>query len=273
MKIGVIGANGFIGSKLCLKYLSEKHDVLAFFNQNKSSIPKDCILCPPGNLPKSYIDCLIVCIGSHSLSYRQYLDQYLYLNTIINELNFNKIIFISSVEVYGKSNDIIKIDSPHNQPNTYGMSKLAQEFLIRSCERYSIIRPTYIYGPGMNGNSIIPIWINSALSKKEIIVFGQGNRKQDYLHIDDFTELCSLVTANNQNNTIIAATGKSISNLYLAKEISGNINGTVIKYQGQDTAGSFKYDISGTHEIYGWVPKISIENGLKSYLNNENFNI
>lgn len=274
MKIGVIGANGFIGRSLCRKYLEEDHEVFAFYNQNKASIPSGCQLFSIQNIPDVRLDNLIISIGGHGLKHQDYLYQYSFLENILHKINFNKLIFISSVDVYGKNKDKISPTSAFMQPSMYGQSKLAQEFLVKSFENHLIIRPTYIYGPGMNQNSLIPIWSKFAKEKNEIIIFGDGKRKQDYLFISDLTELCVLATKSNKHSDIIiAATGTSVSNHELAMAIAQNIPNTVINFRGEDKAHSLKYDISDSKNKYGWNPKIFIKEGILNYLKNESTNI
>ena len=42
MKIGVVGANGFVGRSLCEKFISKGLDVVAFYNRDSSLIPEKC---------------------------------------------------------------------------------------------------------------------------------------------------------------------------------------------------------------------------------------
>ncbi|MDB9913110.1 NAD(P)-dependent oxidoreductase [Flavobacteriaceae bacterium] len=265
MIIAVVGANGFVGSNLCKRYLKNGDTVNAIFNNKKELIPKGCSLHTVENLPESDIDFLFIAFGGHGCTHQQYLEQYLLINQIIKKLNFSKIIFISSIEVYGKHNDIISIDSSFKQPSMYGISKMTQEFLISSCDNYSIIRPTYIYGLGMKENSLIPFWKKTAKDNNEIIVYGSGNRRQDYIHIDDLIELCVLTT-KSKNNTIIAASGFSISNIDLAKIISKYFYDIKISLKGEDLSSSYSFDITHTKETTSWYTKIPFEEGLKEYL-------
>ena len=68
----------------------------------------------------------------------------------------------------------------------------------------------------MKENSLIPMWKKSAKNSDGITVYGDGNRQNDYIHIDDLIELCVLKTSSH-NNTTIAASGTSFSNLDLAR--------------------------------------------------------
>jgi len=264
MKIGIIGANGFVGRSLCSKYLSENNTVYAFFHNNNLLIPKGCVLIPLESDFNQNLDCLVITIGGHSCNLQQYLEQYLIIENIIKKFKYEKIIFISSVEVYGRHKNIISFDSCFNNPNMYGLSKICQEFLIKSTVNYLIIRPTYLFGKGMNENSLLPLWINNAQKKKEIVVYGDGNRKQDYLHIDDLTQLCWLSTKIKTNNiNVIAASGESISNIELAEEICNQIPTSKIKYFAEETTESSIFDISLTKKTFEWMPRYSIKDWLK----------
>ena len=264
MNIGVVGANGFVGRSLCKKYLSENNTVFSFFHKNSSLIPYDCIKVPIESNFDQKLDCILIAIGGHGSNHQEYLDQYLTIEKIITKYRYEKIIFISSVEVYGRNRNIISVDSCFNNPNIYGLSKICQEFLIKALPNYTIIRPTYLYGKGMNNNSLLPILINKAKNKLDIVVYGDGKRKQDYLHIDDLSQLCWVATTSDcENCTVIAATGKSISNLEIAKEICNNSSDSCVKFFGEDNTESSRFDVSYTHKIYDWTPKYSIKDWLK----------
>lgn len=267
MNIGILGANGFVGRSLCLKYLKENNTVFAIYHKNCSLIPKQCVLVNAETAHKYNFDCFIVSIGGHSSTYDEFLEQYEFLNRIVKECKYKQIIFISSIEVYGKHKDTITLKSCFNNPNNYGLSKIAQEFLIKSLPNYIIIRPTYLYGSGMNENSLLPIWMHKAKRDKEIIVYGDGKRKQDYLHVDDLAELCWLSTISDKNNlTVLAATGVSVSNYEIATEICKNIPDSTIQLFGEDTAESSQYDITDTQKTYNWKPEVVVVNWISDYI-------
>ena len=104
--------------------------------------------------------------------------------------NINKIIFTSSVAVYGINlNNSSEDDSP-NPFNHYGKSKLmAEEVLnkwyIKNKKRtLVIIRPTVIFGPGNKGN--VHNLINQIKNKKFLMI-GKGQNMKSLAYIDNFT--------------------------------------------------------------------------------------
>lgn len=275
MKIGVVGANGFVGRSLCEKFISKGLDVVAFYNRDSSLIPEKCQKYSVSEILSVLdINVLIVSIGSHSSKHHEFVSQLFNLNNIISKINCNKVIFISSTSVYGENENAISVNSCFNNPNDYGLSKICQEFIVKSFNDYTIMRPTYIYGNGMNTNSLLPFWIKSAKENKEIVVFGDGKRQQDYLHIDDLTDLCLLsVLKPIKNNTVIAATGNPISNIEIVNYISTCVSDLKIKFIDNDNKLSSLFDIEYTTHSYNWTPKKSIYNWLKSNFNNEGINL
>jgi UDP-glucose 4-epimerase len=273
VNVGVIGSNGFVGRNLCSEFLKTNDSVFAFFNHDRKLIPNGCIIQSINKPFNRRLDVLIFCIGNHGSTHSDYIKQLTLLSRIVRKVEFSKIIMISSIAVYGNHNNVIHYKSCYNNPGLYGVAKLAQEFIIMQCSSYAIIRPTYLYGNGMANNSLMPTWISNAIKEKKIDVYGNGLRKQDYLHINDLTSLCRHAANDNTNNTVIAATGKSITNLQLANEISQLIPNVGINFAGEDTAPSFEFDITNTTETYNWQPKVSINDGLMRLINNENINI
>ena len=276
MKVAILGANGFLGRNLVHKFLLCNEQVWAFYNERADKIPSGCI---PVNIKEIdatevFFDLLIISIGSHASSHYDFIEQQLSILNILKSVKFKRVIYISSIAVYGNHTDVIQVNSPYQNPGLYGQSKLATEFIISGQKSFAIIRPTYIYGKGMNVNSLLPAWVNSALSEKRIEVYGNGSRKQDYLHIDDAVDLCYKAYLSEGNFALIAATGRSITNREVAELIQQYVNaGTEVIYKGTDTAASFSYDIEGTMKKLDWSPRISFADGIKEYIDYESASI
>jgi UDP-glucose 4-epimerase len=265
MKVGVLGANGFVGRNICLKFLEYNSQVIAFYHKNKSSIPDKCNKIHYSKYPEYHLDILIIAIGGHDSNYEHFLEQNRLIDDIVQSSNYDMLIFISSTEVYGESSKIISVNSCFNNPGIYGQSKIAQEFLIKSTNNYIIIRPTYLFGDGMNTDSLIPLWLKTKRDKNEIVIYGNGERKQDYLHIDDLSELCYRSSLESgKSEIVLAATGHSYSNLNIAKVICSSDNDCNIVYFGEDDKLSSNYDISSTISKYEFTPRTSIKEWLKA---------
>lgn len=109
--------------------------------------------------------------------------------------DIKKVIFVSSGgTVYGKAESLpIKESHPTNPLCSYGITKLAIEkylhlFYVNSGLEYRILRISNAYGKGQELNSkqgAVGVFIGNWLSKKPILIWGDGEVVRDYIHVDD----------------------------------------------------------------------------------------
>lgn len=263
----VVGANGFLGSALVNKLLSLDCEVIAIYNTSFDKINKKARIHTTKELFDLNIqpDTVFYLSGNYAIPHDKLLqindDLYKYSLRFPN----SKMIYISSTNVYGNSDKIITENAPFNNPGTYALSKLAGEFVVSSMKHFSILRLAYIYGPGISNNSFIPQIIHSAKVNKKINLFGNGQREQDYLYIDDAVNICLASALNKDNNIYLGATGISVSNKKVAEEIKKYIDCS-IEYKGEETGKSFYFDPSKTFELLDWHPTTTIAEGIQKML-------
>lgn len=114
---------------------------------------------------------------------------------VINECIKNevkKIIFTSSMAVYGEGMPPFReIDQPSPE-DPYGISKYAVEMDLKQAHgqfglRYSIVRPHNVIGIRQNiwdkYRNVIGIWIRRVLKGESIIIFGDGKQKRAFSDI------------------------------------------------------------------------------------------
>ena len=266
-KAVIIGANGFLGSSLVKRLLSENLEVIAIYNNNYENIDNRAIIIKK-NVFNNYsgnIDYIYFLSGNYTNTYNEFISINYDLLKYTNKFKSAKFIYISSTNVYGNHNTEITESSCYNNPSLYGNFKLAGEFLISSLKNYSIIRLTYLYGPGITNSSFLPNIINSAISRSEIIITGSGKRFQDYLYIDDAVDLCYKCSLINENRIYLGATGKKISNNDAAFEIFKHIK-CKIRYDGNDTSPSFIFNPIETFKFLNWLPQTSFEVGIEKMI-------
>ena len=268
MKIAVVvGANGFLGSALVDKLIANDFEVVAVYNTATDKINKKAKLFTTDELLQSSIipDFIFYLSGNYTNSH----DQLLVINEVLYKFSLkfsdSKMVYVSSTNVYGNTNEIVIENSPFNNPGLYAQSKLDGEFIVKSMAHFSILRLAYIYGPGITNSSFIPSIIASAKANKRITLFGDGEREQDYIYIDDAVILCLVSALNKNNSTYLGATGISVSNKKIAEEIQKHID-CVIEYTGKETGQSFYFNPKQTFEALNWTPKTSISDGLKKML-------
>lgn len=112
----------------------------------------------------------------------------------IRDAGVKKIIFSSSACVYGTPDELpIKEDAPVKPDNPYGACKASIEAFLQAFNAvYGIdavvLRYFNPYGPGelhKPETHAIPNFIKSALSKKPIPLFWQGEQIRDFIYIED----------------------------------------------------------------------------------------
>lgn len=263
----VVGANGFLGSSIVKKLISENVEVLAVYNKRLDCIDKKAKLINSEVLFNSNIkpDYVFFVVGNYTNSHKELLliNENLYRYSL--KFNSSKFIYISSTNIYGIHDSTITETSSFNNPGIYAQSKLSGEFIVSSMLNYSIVRLTYIYGHGITNNSFLPQIIRSARELGQITLYGDGGRMQDYIYIDDAVQLCFIIAKIKSNGIYLGATGKSISNKEVVAEVAKYISCKVV-FTGEDLGASFCFNPQKTHSEVNWTPRIFIAEGIKKML-------
>jgi len=133
---------------------------------------------------------------------------YVLLNALV-KAGIKKIIFSSSLYVYGKTNKNGFNEKDVFNPHTiFGVTKCAGESLLKFMSQkydlnYVCLRYFFVYGPkqyqGTGYKSVIIKNFQQLLSNKSPVVFGNGQQIQDHVYIDD----------------VVNATIKSLENQYV----------------------------------------------------------
>lgn len=176
---------------------------------------------------------------------------------------------------------------PTNEP--YAIAKIAG---IKLCESYNrqygcdfrSVMPTNLYGPGDNfhpsNSHVIPAMMKrfheaKVEQQKEVVVWGTGTPKREFLYVDDMAEACIFVMGLDKReyeestspmlSHINVGTGVDCSIAELASEMAD-----VVGYKGQIVFDSSKPDgaprkLLNVDRInsLGWTSNITLHNGLQ----------
>lgn len=168
---------------------------------------------------------------------------------------------------------------PTNEP--YAIAKIAG---IKLCESYRLqygcdfisVMPTNLYGPNdnydLNNSHVLPALLRKfheakVEGKPEVVVWGSGSPKREFLHADDLAEACIYLMENySEIGLVNIGTGEDISIKELA-ELIARITG----FEGKIAWDSSKpdgtprklMDVSKLHQA-GWQHKIDLESGIRS---------
>lgn len=114
----------------------------------------------------------------------------------------NKVIFASSSEVYGetdnaKESDTLQIGSPDRLRWGYACGKLMSEFMLRSYNfPYLILRFFNITGPGQRHDNgmVVPNFIQNAQKNEDLTIYDNGEQIRSFCDIRDAVAMIKLLS-------------------------------------------------------------------------------
>ncbi len=206
MKITIIGSSGFIGRFLVKKLVENNHRVNGL-DKNPAVLelaPKynhitgDYLVSADVNKACKDAD-LVISLAAKHHDFGITREEYFKVNQggTINLLkcmaqhNIKKLIFFSSVAVYGTQDNPTTEESPLTPDTDYGRSKLAAENEILKWAEDDksrcaiIIRPTVIFGPENYGNVYNLI---DKIYKKRFIFVGDGTNIKSVAYVENLVD-------------------------------------------------------------------------------------
>ena len=288
----VTGVAGFIGSNIAKKLIKERYHVIGIddlSSGNLSSVPKEVDfirqdLSKKKNLKSLFKKCEIIMHlagqSSGEISFEN-PQKDLEKNTIATlnlieqaiETRVKKIIYASSMSVYGNYNSKIKETMKLNPMSCYGAGKIASENYLKIFSKklpYVIFRMFNVYGAGQDLNNLkqgmVSIYLSQAIKSNKIIVKGSNKRKRDFIHIDDVVEIWfrSIINKKILNQTFNLGTGKATSVKEIINLIKIYFPDCQIKYKNQTPGDQFYVcsDNSSLKEKFKFKKFIPLKIGL-----------
>jgi nucleoside-diphosphate-sugar epimerase len=270
----VIGANSFIGAHL-INSLKDELEITGAYH-----IKKDKLLDSIVNVPVLQLDSLkdvefaaVYIVSAYiprgpisSLSRAKMFEANIELvDRVCSLFAKSKIIYCSTVSVYKVKEGVINEAADEGGLNEYGASKLWAEKIVEQQQKFSILRFSSVYGPGMNIDTLIPVYIKQALVKKEIHVWGDGHRCQNYVHVLDVIGFLKKALELEVNGKYLITSPRSISNLELANVISSSTASKIL-FTGEDLSPSFFYNNDRSVNALGYQSKVSLNEGINEVI-------
>ncbi|WMW24314.1 GDP-L-fucose synthase [Methanolobus sediminis] len=203
--------------------------------------------------------------------------------------NIKKLLFLGSSCIYPKfapqpmKEEYLLTGDLEVTNEAYAIAKIAG---IRLCKHYNqqyntnfmSVMPTNLYGQNDNFNlessHVMPALIRKFHEAKinnisEIVIWGTGSPKREFLHVDDMADACVHLMMNYNASDIgefvNVGTGKDITIKELAELV-----GDIVDYDGKIIYDASKpdgtprklLDVSRLN-VLGWKAKISLKDGIK----------
>jgi GDP-L-fucose synthase len=215
-------------------------------------------------------------------------------NNIIHEAYKNevkKLLFLGSSCIYPKLAPqplkeeylLTGLLEPTNEP--YAIAKIAG---IKLCDAYRAqydcnfisVMPTNMYGPNDNydltTSHVLPALLRKfheakEAGKKEVVIWGTGIPRREFMHVDDAAEACLFLMKNyNDPGLVNIGVGEDITIKELAeliKEITGFEGTIVFDASKPDGTPRKLMDVSKLNAL-GWKATIALKEGIENVYQN-----
>ena len=299
MKIIVTGGAGFIGSHLVDKLVSYGHDVTVLDNLStgqkknlKSSKPK--IKFINKDLSRNLDDLkhifkkidwvfhlagladIVPSIKEPNKYFNSNVTGTLNLLEVCKKNKIKKFIYAASASCYGipkkyPTSEKERIDTQY----PYALTKfLGEELVMHYAKVFHMpnisLRFFNVYGPrsrttGAYG-AVFGVFLAQKISKKPLTVVGNGKQTRDFIHVYDLVDAIVKVAKSKYANQIYnIGSGKETSVNKIASLIGGN-KIYIPKRPGEPDRSCA--DIKKIRSHLKWKPRINIEQGINTLLNN-----
>jgi len=196
-KIGIVGGAGFLGSRLADRLKTNSADYVIFdVNDSDINTVKADVRDLSSLSQLNECDVLVNLAAVHRDDVRptSLYDDVNVLGaqnicSIARRYNIKKIIFTSSVAVYGFANANTAEDGEHNYFNDYGRTKHLAEQVFKEWfdenpkERMLfIVRPTVIFGEGNRGNVYNLL---RQIARRQFVMFGNGRNIKSMAYVEN----------------------------------------------------------------------------------------
>ena len=209
------------------------------------------------------------------------------------EAGARRFVFISSIGVNGVGNSApFREGDVPNPEEPYALSKWEAEQGLWEVQKATgmevvIIRPPLVYGPTAPGNfgSLVK-WVGKGLP----LPLGAINNSRTLVALDNLVDLIVTVIDHPAaaNQVFLAGDGEDISTSELLRGVGSAMGkparlipvpaGLLMlgaslmgkRSVAQRVLGSLQVDISKAHNVLGWTPPLSVEEGLRRCFDSEN---
>jgi UDP-glucose 4-epimerase len=300
MKTVVTGGAGFIGSNIVKHLIEEGHtvrvldDLSSGYRTNLDPFPqveliegdvRDAAIVSRAMQGVEAVFHLAASVGNKRSIEHPIADSQINVLGTLNVLEaarlagVRKIVFSSSAGIFGELKTLpIREDHPVEPDSPYGASKLGAEKL---CLVYSKLYPLEavclryfnVYGVNQRydayGN-VIPIFAHRLLHGEPITIFGDGEQTRDFVNVRDVVQANYLASlARGVWGTFNIASGTRITIKELAR-LMGEASGLEPRLEyGQPRKGDVRHslaDVGAAHTAFAYQPTVSMEEGLREYL-------
>lgn len=291
----IIGGNGFIGSHLVDRLLTDHSVVVLDTQPRRADVTWEGVSCFSGSSANSQlVSGLLRDLKIETIFYLGWtsigetatrdpgediranvLPAIAFLDVCV-AAGVKRVIFTSSGgAVYGIPERLpVREDHPLNPINAYGAAKVAMETYLRMYQylyglEYVIARPSVPYGPRQDLNrrqGAVGVFIDKALKGEPITIFGDGTVTRDYFYVTDLADALAKMVDCEPNQIFNIAGPRGYTLLELIAEIEATLNMKIrINYEPSRKIDvhDLRLNTAKAESFLQWQPKVDLRDGIK----------
>ena len=189
-------------------------------------------------------------------------------------------ILASTGAVYGNHKAPFKEDMIPDPISPYAASKVsAENYCISYANTFgiksTILRFTNVYGPRKSFGpyaNVIPKFVRAALRNEPITIFGDGSQERDFIFVKDIANACYASFKSKKFGTYNVGTGTNTSLNDLLEILESTLDYKFERNYVDFRDGEAKYAyslITKAENELGFIPKYSLKDGIKEYVEYE----
>lgn len=283
MKILITGSNGFIAKNL-INHLKKEYDIIGIGRTLHEIQDSMYIQADIGKREELFgkvlnkvtsVDILIHVAAEISENVeRLYQTNCCGTQNVVDlakKLCCKRVVYVSSIPVVGTPIEFPITEEHRVSPNTvYHYTKYFGEQIVTQLKGegilYGCLRIASPVGAGMPQNKIFSVFVENAKNGKDIVIYGNGERIQNYIDVRDFSEAVSKIIHSSAQG-VYNISGNSISDLELARQCKKcfETTGEIFIDEKIQQSAPEKWIISGKAALrdFGYTPKKSIVDSIR----------
>jgi UDP-glucose 4-epimerase len=302
-RVLVTGGAGFIGSHVCQAYRDAGWEVTALDDLStgrRSNLPDGVTLVEEDIRSEAAADLVrsgrFELVNHHAAQIdvrvsvaRPRHDASINIDGLLNLLEaardgeVPRFLFVSSGgAIYGEAGEVPSPETTLKAPlSGYGVSKLAGEHYLYAFRKLfgiegASLRYSNVYGPRQDPNGeagVVAVFSNRLLSRKPLTIYGDGMQTRDYVYAEDVARANLLLTTTPllepttvDDVAFNVATGEETSVVRLAETLLTAAGVEVEVQHAPPRKGEVLRSCLRTEKLrgLGWVPQVSLEQGLRN---------
>jgi dTDP-glucose 4,6-dehydratase len=199
----------------------------------------------------------------------------IHLHERLRQMPFlRKYVHVTTPEVYGSTNGVVREDAPFNPSTPYAVSRAAADMSLRTFfAQYGFpvvfTRAANVFGPGQQLYRIVPRTILAVKTGRKLRLHGGGVSERSFIDMRDVSRATGLVAREGRpGEAYHISTDRQVSIRRLVEMICERLGARfddcveiVAERAGKDAA--YRLDSTKIRQELGWTDRASLEQGLE----------